>query len=57
METLQTLESLTVNEVKEAMVAAFDGNAGIIINGFEEMGLKGDALKAAMIRYIRKHNC
>ena len=55
METLQTLESMSLSEIKGLMVDQFDGNAGIIINGFVEMGLKGDSLKAALIRYIRKH--
>lgn len=54
METLQTLESLSLNQVKEAVVAKYDGNAGEIIHGFIEMGLKGEKLKAALIRYIRR---
>jgi hypothetical protein len=54
METLQTLESLTLDQLKEAMVVWYDGNAGEIIHGFMEMGLKGEKLKAALIRYIRR---
>jgi hypothetical protein len=55
METLQTLESMSLSEIRGLMVDQFPGNAGIIINGFVEMGLTGEKLKAALIRYIKKH--
>ena len=55
METLQTLESMSLSEIKGLMVDTFPGNAGTIIQGFAEMGLTGEKLKAALIRYIRKH--
>jgi hypothetical protein len=56
METLQTLDSMTLSEIKEVMVDLYDGNAGEIINAYVEMGLTGDKLKFALIMYIRKHS-
>jgi hypothetical protein len=54
METIQTLESLSINQLKQALISKFDGNAGEIISGFIEMGLSGGKLKAAMISYLRR---
>ena len=54
------LENLTFAELKAIMVQRYDGNAGEIINGFMEAGLKGKHLTAAMARYINRvpaYNC
>jgi hypothetical protein len=57
---MENLETLTFAELKQIMISRYDGNAGEIINGFMEMGLKGKALTAAMVRYINRvpaYNC
>jgi hypothetical protein len=41
-------------ELRAVMIDRYDGNAGEIINGFQEMGLKGKKLEAAMVRYIER---
>ena len=54
METLQTLQTLSIPQLKQLLTDRYDGNAGEILYGFIEMGLKGERLKAAMIRYIER---
>jgi hypothetical protein len=57
---MENLENKSFAELKAIMVQRYDGNAGEIINGFMEMGLKGKALTAAMVRYINRvpaYNC
>ena len=54
METVMVLEKLNLEDIKGIMVDRYDGNAGVIIGGFMEMGLKGEKLKAALIRYINR---
>ena len=54
------LENLTFAELKAIMVQRYEGNAGEIIHGFMEAGLKGKHLTAAMARYINRvpaYNC
>jgi len=51
---MENLQSLTVNQLTELMITRYDGNAGEILNGFREMGLKGEKLRVAMIRYIER---
>ncbi len=47
------LELLSVTELKTLLIDLFDGNAGEILNGFQEMGITNPSkLKAAIIRYI-----
>jgi len=48
------LTKLSEAELKALMIERYDGNAGEIILGFQEMGIKGKKLKAAMIRYIER---
>lgn len=45
-------KKLTFEELRALMIQLYDGNAGEIINGFQEMGLKGQRLCDAMQRYI-----
>jgi len=57
---MENLENKSFAELKAIMVQRYDGNAGEIINGFMEMGLKGKQLTAAMVRYINRvpaYNC
>jgi len=52
---MKDLKNLTEAELQAIMIERYDGNAGEIINGFREMGIKGKKLKAAMIRYIERN--
>jgi len=57
---MENLENKSFAELKAIMIERYDGNAGEIIHGFMEMGLKGKALTAAMVRYINRvpaYNC
>jgi hypothetical protein len=54
METMETLQTLSIPQLKQILTDRYDGNAGEILYGFIEMGLKGERLKAAMIRYIER---
>ena len=54
METVETLQTLSIPHLKQLLTDRYDGNAGEILYGFIEMGLKGERLKAAMIRYIER---
>jgi len=48
------LSDMNYAELRQLMIDRYDGNAGEIINGFQEMGLKGKRLTAAMVRYIER---
>ena len=53
--TKKSLKSMTVNELKAEMIERYDGNAGEILNGFHEMGIRSQKkLKAAMIRWMER---
>lgn len=45
---------MDLNQLKKVMIERYDGNAGEIWHGFVEMGLKGERLKAALVRYIER---
>jgi hypothetical protein len=49
------LKDMTFAELRQVMIDRYDGNAGEIINGFQEMGLKGNRLTAAMVRYLERN--
>ena len=51
---MQDLEKMTVAQLEALMVQRYDGNAGEIIHGFKEMGIKGKNYKNALIRYINR---
>lgn len=51
---METLQTLSIPQLKQLLTDRYDGNAGEILYGFIEMGLKGERLKAAMIRYIER---
>jgi len=51
---MKDLKKMNFAELKAVMIDRYDGNAGEIINGFQEMGLKGKKLEAAMVRYIER---
>ena len=51
---METLQTLSISQLKQLLTDRYDGNAGEILYGFIEMGLKGERLKAAMIRYIER---
>ena len=46
------MENYTFAELKAIMVQRYGSNAGEIIHGLMEMGLKGKGLTSAMARYI-----
>ena len=46
------MENYTIAELKAIMVQRYGSNAGEIIQGLMEMGLKGKGLTSAMARYI-----
>lgn len=48
------LSDMSFNELRAEMIDRYDGNAGEIINGFQECGLKGKRLNAAMVRYLER---
>jgi hypothetical protein len=47
-------KKLTFDQLRAIMIERYDGNAGEIINGLQEMGLRGSKLTAAMERYIER---
>lgn len=49
---ISDLELLSTSELKALLFDLYDGNAGEILNGFHEMGIKEAKLKPAIIRYI-----
>ena len=49
---ISDLELLSTPELKALLIELYDGNAGEILNGFREMGIKEAKLKPAIIRYI-----
>jgi hypothetical protein len=51
---MKDLKKMNFAELRAVMIDRYDGNAGEIINGFQEMGLKGKKLEAAMVRYIER---
>jgi hypothetical protein len=51
---MKDLKNMNFAELRAVMIDRYDGNAGEIINGFQEMGLKGKKLEAAMVRYIER---
>jgi hypothetical protein len=51
---MKELKDMNFEELKSVMISRYDGNAGEIINGFQEMGLKGKKLNQALIRYIER---
>lgn len=48
------LSDMSFSELQAVMFDRYDGNAGEIINGFQEMGLRGKRLNAALVRYIER---
>lgn len=48
------LTDMSEAELRALMLERYDGNAGEIIGGFQEMGLRGKKLCAAMVRYIER---
>lgn len=50
------LKSLSVQELKTILIDLYDGNAGEMIHGYEEMGIRGDRLKSALISDINRAN-
>lgn len=52
--TNSELSKLTEAQLTRIMLDRYDDNAGEIINGFRECGLRGPKLRAAMIRYIER---
>jgi hypothetical protein len=51
---MKDLKNMNFAELRAVMIDRYDGNAGEIINGFQEMGLKGKKLEAALISYIQR---
>jgi hypothetical protein len=51
---MKDLIDMNFAELRAVMIDRYDGNAGEIINGFQEMGLKGKKLEAALISYIQR---
>jgi hypothetical protein len=51
---MSNFKTSSLDQIKNVMQDRYQGNAGVIINGFVEMGLKGEKLKAALIRYIER---
>jgi len=48
------LEKLSLEELTELLHELYDGNSGEILQGFQELRLSGEELKAAIIRYIQR---
>ena len=48
------LQKLSVIDLKTILIELYDGDAGEILYGLHEMGLKGERYKAVIIRYIER---
>jgi hypothetical protein len=51
---MKDLKSLSIQELKSIVIDLYDGNAGEMIYGYEEMGIRGDRLKSALISDINR---
>ena len=51
---MKDLESLSIEELKSIVIDLYDGNAGEMIYGYQEMGIIGNRLKSALISDIRR---
>jgi hypothetical protein len=51
---MKDLKSLSIQELKSIVIDLYDGNAGEMIHGYEEMGIRGDRLKSALISDINR---
>ena len=48
------LKNQSLEEIQQQLYQIYDGNAGEIIYGLMECGLRADKLKAALIGYIER---
>jgi hypothetical protein len=48
------LKNQSLEEIQQQLYQIYDGNAGEIIYGLMECGLRGNKLKAALIGYIER---
>jgi hypothetical protein len=51
---MKELKDMNFEELRSVMISRYDGNAGEIINAFQEMRLKGKKLNQALINYIER---
>ena len=51
---MKELKAMSFEELKSVMISRYDGNAGEIINGFQEMRFRGEKLRQALIDYIER---
>lgn len=51
---MSKLKSQSLEQIQQQLYQIYDGNAGEIIYGLMEMGLRGNKLKAALIGYIER---
>jgi hypothetical protein len=51
---MKDLKSLSIAELKSIVIELYDGNAGEMIYGYQEMGITGDRLKSALISDIKR---
>ena len=49
---MDNLQTKSLSEIIAITHDRYDGNSGEIILGFQEMGLRGEKLRKALIRYI-----
>lgn len=53
---MKNLQTLSIEQLTNQLILHYDGNAGEILYGLKEMGIKGDKLKAALISYLKEYH-